>query len=49
MSPEQLTNETEIDSRADVHSLVSVLYEVLTAQNAAVGEPTDQLAQRVRY
>ena len=49
MSPEQLTNETEIDSRADIYSLGAVLYEVLTGQNAAVGETMDELARSVRY
>ena len=49
MSAEQLTTQTEIESRADIDSLGAVLYEVLTGQNAAVGETMDELARSVRY
>jgi len=47
MSPEQLSNDVEIDHRTDIYSIGAILYEILTGRTAAEGESMQQLAYSV--
>jgi serine/threonine-protein kinase len=47
MSPEQATAEKEITARADVYSLASVLYEMLTGSPPHVGSSAQQIIMKI--
>ena len=47
MSPEQATAEKEITARADVYSLASVLYEMLTGQPPHIGASAQQIIMKI--
>ncbi|HEX9164709.1 MAG TPA: protein kinase, partial [Gemmatimonadales bacterium] len=47
MSPEQATAEKEISARADVYSLASVLYEMLTGEPPHMGNSAQQIIMKI--
>jgi serine/threonine-protein kinase len=47
MSPEQATAEKEITARADVYSLASVLYEMLTGSPPHTGSSAQQIIMKI--
>ncbi len=47
MSPEQATAEKEITGRADVYSLASVLYEMLTGEPPHMGNSAQQIIMKI--
>ena len=47
MSPEQATAEKEITGRADIYSLASVLYEMLTGNPPHVGASAQQIIMKI--
>jgi hypothetical protein len=47
MSPEQATAEKEITSRADIYSLASVLYEMLTGEPPHMGNSAQQIIMKI--
>ena len=47
MSPEQATAEKEITGRSDVHSLASVLYEMLTGNPPHTGASAQQIIMKI--
>ena len=48
MSPEQLSNDAEIDHRTDIFSIGAILYEILSGRTAAEGETMAELARSVK-
>ncbi len=47
MSPEQATAEKEITGRADIYSLASVLYEMLTGEPPHTGSSAQQIIMKI--
>jgi len=47
MSPEQATAEKEITGRADIYSLASVLYEMLTGEPPHMGNSAQQIIMKI--
>src|SRR4051812_48935572 len=47
MSPEQATAEKEISARADIYSLASVLYEMLTGEPPHMGNSAQQVIMKI--
>jgi len=47
MSPEQATAEKEISGRADIYSLASVLYEMLTGEPPHMGNSAQQIIMKI--
>ena len=47
MSPEQATAEKELTSRADIYSLGSVLYEMLTGEPPHLGNSAQQIIMKI--
>ena len=47
MSPEQATAEKEITARADIYSLASVLYEMLTGEPPHMGNSAQQIIMKI--
>ena len=49
MSPEQITESTDIDHRTDIFSIGAVIFELLTLQHMAWGETIDEMLHNTQY